>query len=236
MGSEAGYSLKATDAPRAVVGRGSMHMEANYGESFPTGWVWAQGCSATEGLYGNVFQDGEVVDDGSGFSSDTKGGSGTGIGDGGDEEESMETPARFVLTGGRFVIGPVTTNSFVMAFRSKEHSWNFRSTDLDRIAVKASRAENRLKLVARSWGGNRVLKADIHAPAASFGSAIYVPTPEGFSDAPGCVESYAATATFRLYTKGDKADGDGVTRPLVLREEVEFKLAALEFGGDFQDT
>lgn len=42
MGSEAGYSLKATDAPRAVVGRGSIHMEANYGESFPTGWVWAQ--------------------------------------------------------------------------------------------------------------------------------------------------------------------------------------------------
>ena len=42
MGSEAGYSLKATDAPRAVVGRGSMHMEANYGEAFPTGWVWAQ--------------------------------------------------------------------------------------------------------------------------------------------------------------------------------------------------
>lgn len=42
MGSEAGYSLKAADAPRAVVGRGSIHMEANYGVSFPTGWVWAQ--------------------------------------------------------------------------------------------------------------------------------------------------------------------------------------------------
>lgn len=42
MGSEAGYSLKAASAPRAVVGRGIMHMEANYGESFPTGWVWAQ--------------------------------------------------------------------------------------------------------------------------------------------------------------------------------------------------
>lgn len=64
----------------------------------------------------------------------------------------------------------------------------------------------------------------LQAPAGSFGSAIYVPTPEGFTDAPGCVESYAATATFRLYTKGDKADGDGVTRPLVLLEEVEFKV------------
>lgn len=50
MGSEAGYSLKATDAPRAVVGRGSIHMEANYGESFPTGWVWAQVCNRDHGF------------------------------------------------------------------------------------------------------------------------------------------------------------------------------------------
>lgn len=65
----------------------------------------------------------------------------------------------------------------------------------------------------------------MQAPEGSFGSAIYVPTPEGFSNAPGCVESYAATARFRLYTKGDKLEGDGVTRPLVLREEVEFKAS-----------
>lgn len=68
------------------------------------------------------------------------------------------------------------------------------------------------------------LQRALQAPAGSFGSAIYVPTPGGFSNAPGCVESYAGTATFRLYTKGDKEDGDGVTRPLVLREEVEFKV------------
>lgn len=65
----------------------------------------------------------------------------------------------------------------------------------------------------------------VQAPEGSFGSAIYVPTPEGFSNAPGCVESYAAVAKFRLYTKGDKVEGDGVNRPLVLREEVEFKVS-----------
>lgn len=65
----------------------------------------------------------------------------------------------------------------------------------------------------------------MQAPAGSFGSVIFVPTPEGFSDAPGCVESYAATARIRLYTKGDKVEGDGLTRPLVLREEVEFKAS-----------
>lgn len=75
----------------------------------------------------------------------------------------------------------------------------------------------------------------LQAPAGSFGSAIYVPTPDGFSDAPGCVESYAATATFRLYTKGDKAEGDGVTRPLILREEVEFKVGGKEQKGQASD-
>lgn len=63
------------------------------------------------------------------------------------------------------------------------------------------------------------------APEGSFGSAIYVPTPGGFSNAPGCVESYAATATFRLYTKGEREGGAGGPRPLVLREEVEFKAS-----------
>ncbi|CBN77444.1 conserved unknown protein [Ectocarpus siliculosus] len=238
MGSEAGYSLKATGAPRAVVGRGSIHMEANYGESFPTGWVWAQGCSATKGLCGNVFRDGELTNPDGGSAQEASAGrraaGGKADGLGGSKKDSA-TP-RFVLTGGRFVIGPITTTSFVLAFRSERHNWNFRTTDLDRIVVTASRKDHRLTLVAKSWGDNRVLKADIRAPEGSFGSAIYVPTPEGFSNAPGCVESYAATARFRLYTKGDKLEGDGVTRPLVLREEVEFKLAALEFGGEYQDT
>lgn len=66
----------------------------------------------------------------------------------------------------------------------------------------------------------------VQAPEGSFGPAIYVPTAEGFSNAPGCVESYAATATFRLYTKGDAEEGGGGTRPLVLREEVEIKASA----------
>lgn len=52
-----------------------------------------------------------------------------------------------------------------------------------------------------------------------------MPTPEGFSNSPGCVESYAATAKFRLYTK---AEGQVKDRPMILREEVEFK-ASLQF-------
>ncbi|CAM9846637.1 unnamed protein product [Ectocarpus fasciculatus] len=101
MGSEAGYSLKATGAPRAVVGRGSIHMEANYGESFPTGWVWAQGCSATEGLCGNVFRDGELTTAEGGSAQEPSDGrraaGGKADGVGGSKTDSA-TP-RFVLTG-----------------------------------------------------------------------------------------------------------------------------------------
>lgn len=68
---------------------------------------------------------------------------------------------RPVLRSGRFVIGPVTTTSFILAIRSKRYNWNFRTTDLDRIVVTVSRKKNRLTLVAKSWGDNRVLKADI---------------------------------------------------------------------------
>lgn len=63
---------------------------------------------------------------------------------------------------GRFVIGPITTTSFVVAFRSERYDWNFRTTDLDKIVVTVSRKNNRLTLVAKSWGDSRVLKADIH--------------------------------------------------------------------------
>lgn len=60
------------------------------------------------------------------------------------------------------MIGSITTNSFVLAFRSEKHEWNFRTTDLDRITVQVSRKDNRLTVVAKSWGNERVLEADIH--------------------------------------------------------------------------
>ena len=83
------------------------------------------------------------------------------------------------------MIGPVTTTSFVLAFRSKRYDWNFRTTDLDRIVVTVSRKKNRLTLVAKSWGDNRVLKADIHV---SFFSRVH----ERLQGAPVCGRAFAA--------------------------------------------
>ena len=67
-----------------------------------------------------------------------------------------------VSCSGRFVIGPATTNTFVLAFRSRRHHWDFRTTDLDRISVEVSHRKGRVKIVARSWGDERVLEADLY--------------------------------------------------------------------------
>jgi hypothetical protein len=59
--------------------------------------------------------------------------------------------ASFVLTGGKFVIGPVTTNSFVLAYRSPRLQWHFRTTDLDNFEIRTrSYRQRQLSLVARS--------------------------------------------------------------------------------------
>ena len=92
------------------------------------------------------------------------------------------------------------------------------------------------------------------ARTASYGGAgdtIFVPTPRGFSNEPGCVESYAATAVVEAALRethaerrrrcdaevgGGTGGGGGCGSVLVHRvvERHVLPLSALEFGGDFQ--
>lgn len=66
-----------------------------------------QGCSATEGLCGNVFRDGDLTGASEGSTQESSGGEGRGrkkdgtLPAGGETpaEGSQETPARFLLTG-----------------------------------------------------------------------------------------------------------------------------------------
>jgi hypothetical protein len=67
---------------------------------------------------------------------------------------------------------------------------------------------------------------EVCAPEGSFGSPIYVPTPTGFSNIPGCRESFTAKAFIRAY--------DTSSPRMKVTEEHEIELAALEFGGDMQ--
>ena len=113
--------------------------------------------------------------------------------------------------------------------------WIFRTTDLDSVRAEGSRASGKLTLTCRSLlggagSGRRRLTIEVTADPSSFCNAdpIWVPTLDGFSDNPGCVESHAAVVRATA-TGGDDDEGSG---PWV--EEIEMTCAALEFGGEFR--
>jgi hypothetical protein len=56
----------------------------------------------------------------------------------------------------------------------------------------------------------------------AFGKPIFIPTAIGFSNSPGCIETYTALATILIKNKKNE-----------IIEKYEFPLTALEFGGAF---
>ncbi|CAM9964622.1 unnamed protein product [Discosporangium mesarthrocarpum] len=186
--SDANYTVTPSGEP-PMMGRGSMHLETNYGRAFfPKGWVWAQGVDTTT---------------------------------------ECESGVKFVMTGGKFLIGPLTTNSFLIGYRSALHTWDFRNTDLDRIQASWSVSDGQMEVIARSPMGGRVLEARLYSAERSFGDQFYVPGDNGWTNQPGAMESHNVTAKFRLY----KRKAPYLSRQLV--EEAEVTMAVLEFGGEF---
>ena len=197
---------------KALSGHASTHIERNYGDAFPRGWVWAQASAPAP------------------------------------------RAAQMVLTGGRFVIGPVETESFVIALRATAGAtthglrnqskttptgrtpmaltWNFRTTDGDDIRHERFPCEGVLRLNATSRDGKRRLFVRIRAPPKTFGARIPVPTAEGFMDSPGCRESYNATADLVAFARTSRWSGPwgGVAAQVALT----VPMAVLEFGGIYQ--
>ena len=69
----------------------------------------------------------------------------------------------------------------------------------------------------------RQLLVEIGAPPTTFSDRLYFPNATaGFTNEPGCVESYAAVAKVRAFENGDLVD------------TIELRLAALEFGGHWR--
>jgi len=69
----------------------------------------------------------------------------------------------------------------------------------------------------------------LEAPLWSFTDPpISIPTPEGFSDRPGCVESHVARADVKAFLVNQEDGRSG------LIEQRTVPLCALEFGGMFQ--
>ncbi|KAG5188586.1 hypothetical protein JKP88DRAFT_304593, partial [Tribonema minus] len=210
FGSAAEYEFEAKhDKAEKCSGSGRLHMECNYGDMFPHAWVWGQGCSRPPTMA-------------------------THLGDG--SIGSGDIPAdfqqlSFVLTGGQFRIGPLTSQAWVIALRWGDEEWNFRTTDLDEVTtLQLSRKARAIRLRALSRCKTRLLEVRdvLVAPEHSFGKPIAVPTHKGWSTSPGCVESYNAAASFRCYHK------EHGQWQLILEKQVP--LAAMEFGGAYQST
>jgi len=134
-----------------------------------------------------------------------------------------------LVVGGDFLPGNLP-RTWLLAFRSPAvGEVNLRTVDPSTTAVEATvdPANGLLKLTlqTKTLLVDLVVKAD---PASFFPDRLFVPTPRGFSDQPGSAESFAATATVRVYEPGDDR-----RQSFRLVEAKTFHDAALEFGGEF---
>lgn len=143
--------------------------------------------------------------------------------------------AYLVLTGGLFVVGPLTTRSYIVGLRAPPGgvtddglSWDFRSTDLDRIRALRRPCAGKLELNATARNGRRRLLLRLSAPPDSFGAPMPIPTEDGFSNQPGCRESYAAIAHVVALVRRS------VTSMWEEQLRLSVPLATLEFGGTWQ--
>ena len=175
------------------------------------------------------------------------------------QASSRQDGAFLVVTGGLFVVGPLTTLTYIIGLRvpgrtsgrggyqaesrkigeggaasgaGSAHgglAWDFRTTDLDRMRAVRRPCDGTLSLNATSRDGRRQLIVLLAAPPDTFGEPMPIPTHGGFSSQPGCRESYAATAHVVALRRASRA-----SRRWEQALRLTVPLAALEFGGSWQ--
>jgi hypothetical protein len=126
----------------------------------------------------------------------------------------------FSLVIGRIVVGPF--EPFIATFYLRRRNGRaavFRTTDLDRVRYEIDGVRKVARFELTSRVTRRRASLHIAAREPSF-HKVFVPTPHGMSDAPGCEETYTAIATVTY-------DEDGA------EESYSFPLTAFEFGGSF---
>lgn len=132
--------------------------------------------------------------------------------------------AQLVLTGGAFTIAGATVTQFIIGYRSERFLLNFRGIDLDTIHTTMDGCAGSLKVSAFSLNGQHRLELEVSAPLDTFSDPLFFPTPSGWSNNPGSVESYVANAKAVLY---DEKAGTQL-------ETLELHQVALEFGGTYR--
>jgi hypothetical protein len=134
-----------------------------------------------------------------------------------------------VVVGGDFMVGSLCIRTWILRVSYSGRVWIMRSTDFDRIAYRTDPYHGRVQLTAVSRSGKLKVVVDIcsRKPCASFESPpLFVPTRRGFSNSPGCRETYTATARVAVFEyEGDK---------FVQKKMIEYINVALEFGAKYQ--
>ena len=204
MGSPCHFHAR-TDASRGALrhGHGYAHIEGNYGTAFPEGWIWSQGIASNN-------------------------------------------TASLSVVGGRFTIGCVSPLTWVIFVRIGDLTQVFRTTDLDNVVYSIDPEKRRIIVEATQTltMGQRtrlhmVIEALSPPPSSACASAstgglgmhIHVPTEDGFSNDPGCRETYTAHARLVLLREGR---GKREDMEWAVVAETNISLVALEFGGTFQ--
>ncbi len=192
VGSSCEYNIHIHDELQ-LKGSGYSHIEGNYGNFFPSGWIWSQ-----------------AID--------------------------HNNDASFSLVGGNFNIGAISPMNFIIYYRSNNLKFIYRSTDLHKFKYTIDGVDGLINITATKFASMFVryqLKLTIKAKGSindntTFGKAVYIPTPLGFMNTPGCKETYTSVATLECY---EYTIGNYRNKKLIANNT--FDLTALEFGGTF---
>jgi hypothetical protein len=144
---------------------------------------------------------------------------------------SSENDISLSVVGGLFQIGPISPMNFVIYLRHRDQVHVFRTTDAHRILYDIEYAKGSVLIEATSLSGSDRLVLEVYSSnreMKDFGEAIYIPTAKGFSNRPGCRETYTATAKAKIYNWNRRKSSYDIVDELCLDQ------VALEFGGSFQ--
>lgn len=142
---------------------------------------------------------------------------------------SADNRASMSLIAGMFDIGTFSPLNVVLYLRTPKRTLIFRTTDFASVALGRLDFQAGVVSLTASHIGNPVrVRVDIQSGGPqSFGPSVYIPTATGFSNSPGCRETYTAVATVTC------SEFDSQLKRYVITETLVFPLTALEFGASF---
>ena len=141
---------------------------------------------------------------------------------------AVNNTASYSLALGKFAIAGMTpTNCVLYLRRTSGETVVVRTTDLDQMSYTTNATDGSILLLGTSVLKRFKMQLSIQpqgSATAAFSVKVQIPTVDGFTQDPGCKETYTALATVK-YTD------TSAQQPV--EEEYLFPLSALEYGGSF---